>query len=118
MTDAFKQLGVWMDWDHPYQTLKLDYMESAWWTAKRAYERGLLKDSSRVVTWCPRCETALAEAEIDYWDETDPSVMVRFPLKDENDVSLLIWTTTPWTLPSNMAVAVHPDETYAKVRMS
>ena len=118
MTDAFKQLGVWMDWDHPYQTLKLDYMESAWWTAKRAYERGLLKDSSRVVTWCPRCETALAEAEIDYWDETDPSVMVRFPLKDEKDVSLLIWTTTPWTLPSNMAVAVHPDETYAKVRMS
>ena len=118
MTEAFKQLGVWMDWDKPYQTLRLDYMESAWWTCQRAFERGLLKDSSRVVTWCPRCETALAEAEIDYADETDPSVMVRFPVKGEEGVSVLIWTTTPWTLPSNMAVAVHPDETYARVKMS
>lgn len=118
MTEQFKQLGVWMDWDHPYQTLDPDYMESAWWTARRAYEGGLLKDSSRVVTWCPRCETALAEAEIDYSDETDPSVMVRFPLADDPSVSLLIWTTTPWTLPSNMAVAVHPDEAYVKARMS
>ncbi|MCQ2070187.1 MAG: isoleucine--tRNA ligase [archaeon] len=117
MTDAFKQLGVWMDWDHPYQTLKLDYMESAWWTCQKAFEKGLLKDSSRVVTWCPRCETALAEAEIDYSDETDPTVMVRFPLKDGSGASILIWTTTPWTLPSNMAVAVHPDEEYAKVKM-
>ena len=118
MTEAFKQLGVWMDWEKPYQTLKLDYMESGWWAVQQAYNKGLLKDSSRVVTWCPRCETALAEAEIDYSDETDPSVMVRFPLRDEKDVSILIWTTTPWTLPSNMAVAVHPAETYAKVRMS
>ncbi|MBO4502851.1 MAG: isoleucine--tRNA ligase, partial [Candidatus Methanomethylophilus sp.] len=118
MTEAFKQLGVWMDWEKPYQTLKLDYMESGWWTVQQAYRKGLLKDSSRVVTWCPRCETALAEAEIDYSDETDPSVMVRFPLKNEKDVSILIWTTTPWTLPSNMAVAVHPAETYAKVKMS
>ena len=117
MTEQFKQLGVWMDWDHPYQTLKLDYLESAWWTLQKAYEKGLLRPSSRVVTWCPRCETALAEAEIEYWDETDPSVMVRFPLK-EGEGSLLIWTTTPWTLPSNMAVAAHPDLDYAKVRMS
>lgn len=116
MTEQFKQLGVWMDWDHPYQTLRLDYIESAWWTLQRAYEKGLLNASSRVVTWCPRCETALAEAEIEYWDETDPSVMVRFPLRDGGG-SLLIWTTTPWTLPSNMAVAVHPDFDYARVRM-
>ncbi len=117
MTEQFKQLGVWMDWDNPYQTIKLDYIESAWWTLQRAYEKGLLKDASRVVTWCPRCETALAEAEIEYWDETDPSIMVRFPLKD-GSASLLIWTTTPWTLAANMAVAVHPDFDYAKVRMS
>ena len=117
MTEAFKSLGVWMDWDNPYQTLKLDYLESAWWTLQRAYEKGLLWDASRVVTWCPRCETALAAAEIEYWDETDPSVMVRFPLKN-GDASLVIWTTTPWTLPSNMAVAVHPEMEYAKVRMS
>lgn len=116
MTEEFKQLGVWMDWDNPYQTLKPEYIESAWWTLSRAYERGLLEDADRVVTWCPRCETALAEAEIEYWDESDPSIMVRMPVA-EHDYSLLIWTTTPWTLPSNMAVAVHPDYDYAKVRM-
>ena len=118
MTEQFKDLGVWMDWDEPYQTLKLDFMESAWWTVRRAYERGLLSPSNRVVTWCPRCETALAEAEIEYWDETDPSVMVRFPLKDEPRTSLVIWTTTPWTLPANMAVAAHPNFMYAKVRLN
>ena len=117
MTEQFKQLGVWMDWDRPYQTIKLDYLESAWWTIQKAEEKGLLKPSSRVVTWCPRCETALAEAEIEYWDETDPSIMVRFPLRDGTG-SLLIWTTTPWTLAANMAVAVHPDFDYARVRMS
>ncbi|MBQ3685748.1 MAG: isoleucine--tRNA ligase [Candidatus Methanomethylophilaceae archaeon] len=116
MTEQFKQLGVWMDWDNPYQTIKLDYIESAWWTLQRAYEKSLLKDASRVVTWCPRCETALAEAEIEYWDETDPSIMVRMPLKD-GSANLLIWTTTPWTLAANAAVAVHPDFDYAKVRM-
>jgi isoleucyl-tRNA synthetase len=118
MTEQFKQLGVWMDWDNPYQTLKLDFIESAWWTVYRAYERGLLGPANRVVTWCPRCETALAEAEIEYWDETDPSVIVRFPLKNDNGVSLVIWTTTPWTLPSNMAVAAHPEFVYAKVKLS
>ena len=116
MTEQFKQLGVWMDWENPYQTIKLDYLESAWWTIQKAEEKKLLKASSRVVTWCPRCETALAEAEIEYWDETDPSIMVRFPLRN-GDGSLLIWTTTPWTLAANMAVAVHPDFEYAKVRM-
>jgi isoleucyl-tRNA synthetase len=118
MTEQFKQLGVWMDWDSPYQTIKLDYIESAWWTVRRAYEKGLLGPSSKVVTWCPRCETALAEAEIEYEDETDPSVMVRFPLAKEKDVSLIIWTTTPWTLPSNMAVAAHPSQEYARIRLT
>ena len=118
MTEQFKDLGVWMDWDKPYRTLNPEFMESAWWTVRRAYDRGLLKPSNRVVTWCPRCETALAEAEIEYWDETDPSIMVRFPLKDEKDVSLVIWTTTPWTLPGNMAVAAHPECEYARVKLS
>ncbi len=117
MTDEFKELGVWMDWEHPYQTLRKEYIESAWWTIQRAYDRNLLDSSSRVVTWCPRCETALAEAEIEYWDETDPSVMIRMPLVDDPETSLLIWTTTPWTLPSNMAIAAHPDFDYAKIRL-
>ena len=118
MTEEFKELGVWMDWDHPYQTIKNDYIESAWWTIQKADERGLLDESSRVVTWCPRCETALAEAEIEYWDETDPSVMVKFPLVEDPNTSLLIWTTTPWTLPANLMVAAHPDMTYIKAVFS
>jgi len=117
MTEQFKQLGIWMDWDDPYQTLKLHYLEAAWWTISRANERNLLESSNRVLTWCPRCETALAEAEIEYWDEDDPSIMVRFPLK-EGDAALLIWTTTPWTLPSNLAVAAHPDLDYAETEFS
>ncbi|MDR0524132.1 MAG: isoleucine--tRNA ligase [Candidatus Methanoplasma sp.] len=118
MTEQFKQLGVWMDWDRPYQTLLPEFIESAWWTVGKAHEKGLLGPASRVVTWCPRCETAIADAEMEYSDETDPSIMVRFPLKGDPGASLVIWTTTPWTLPSNMAVAAHPDKTYAKARLS
>jgi isoleucyl-tRNA synthetase len=117
MTEQFKQLGIWMDWDDPYQTLKLSYLEAAWWTISRAYDRNLLDSANRVLTWCPRCETALAEAEIEYWDEDDPSITVRFPLKD-GERSLLIWTTTPWTLPSNLAVAAHPEMEYADAEFS
>jgi len=118
MTEQFKELGIWMDWDNPYLTISSNYIEAAWWTLKRAYDKGMLAPANRVLTWCPRCETALAEAEIEYRDEKDPSIYVRFPLKDDENVSLLIWTTTPWTLPGNMAVAVHPDFRYAKVRFS
>ncbi|MDD3398018.1 MAG: class I tRNA ligase family protein, partial [Candidatus Methanomethylophilaceae archaeon] len=116
MTEQFKELGVWMDWDNPYQTLRPSYLEAAWWTIAKAYERGLLESANRVLTWCPRCETALAEAEIEYWDEEDPSIFVRFPLRD-GSAYLLIWTTTPWTLPANMAVAVHPDHRYVRASM-
>lgn len=116
MTGQFKELGVWMDWDNPYMTIVPSYIEAAWWTLKRAYDKDLLVSSNRVISWCPRCETALAEAEINYWEERDPSIYVKFPLRNEPGVSLLIWTTTPWTLPANMAVAAHPDYQYAKVK--
>ncbi|WP_019176842.1 isoleucine--tRNA ligase [Methanomassiliicoccus luminyensis] len=116
MTEQFKELGVWMDWERPYMTIAPSYIEAAWWTLKKAHGQGLLVSSNRVITWCPRCETALAEAEIEYWEEKDPSIYVKFPLKQEAGVSLLVWTTTPWTLPANMAVAAHPDLKYAKVR--
>jgi isoleucyl-tRNA synthetase len=117
MEEQFKGLGVWLDWDNPYLTIKNDYMESEWWTISRAHEKGLLQESERVLTWCPRCQTALAEAEVEYWDETDPSVYVKFPIVDKENESILIWTTTPWTLPANMAVAVNPEFTYAKVKL-
>lgn len=117
MSEQFRQLGVWMDWDNPYLTVRPEYIEAAWWTIQRAHEQGLLVSDDRVLSWCPRCETALAEAEIEYWDEKDPSIYVKFPLADDPATSLLIWTTTPWTLPANMAVAVHPDLNYVKVEM-
>jgi isoleucyl-tRNA synthetase len=116
MNADFKELGVWFDWDAPYLTIEEGYIEAAWWTLKRAYDKGLLVKANRVLPGCPRCETALAEAEIDYSDEKDPSIYVKFRLKDDPKVSLLIWTTTPWTLPANLAVAAHPDFEYVKVR--
>ncbi|HYM39355.1 MAG TPA: isoleucine--tRNA ligase, partial [Thermoplasmata archaeon] len=118
MNLQFQSLGVWLDWDRPYLTVKNEYIEGAWWTFKRAAERGLLYEALRSLHWCARCQTALADAEVEYSDETDPSIYVKFPIRDRPADSLLIWTTTPWTLPANMAIAVHPEFTYAKVRVS
>lgn len=115
MTQQFQALGVWMDWDRPYMTITNSYIESAWWSLRRAHEKGLLVKAQRSLEWCPRCETPVAGYEIEYWDERDPSIFVKFPLVDRQE-SLLIWTTTPWTLPANLAVAVNPAFTYAKVR--
>jgi len=117
MTEEFKTLGVWLDWDRPYLTVDPNYIASVWWTLKQAYDKDLLKIDQRVLPWCPRCETALAEAEIEYWDETDPSIYVKFQLEGEPNSYLLVWTTTPWTIPGNLAVAVHPDFNYAVVRV-
>ncbi len=118
MSEQFSSLGVWLDWEDPYRTIENSYIEAAWWTLKEAHESGILTRSMRVLSWCHRCETALAEAEIEYQDVEDYSIYVRFLLKGRSGESLLIWTTTPWTIPANMAVAVHPDFEYAKVEMT
>ena len=115
MTKQFSDLGVWMDWDRPYMTITNQYIEGAWWTLRRASEKDLLTRFERVVTWCPRCQTALAEAEVEYWDEEDPSIFVKFKASDADEY-FLIWTTTPWTLPADLAVTVHPDFTYVRAR--
>ena len=116
MTAQFQALGVWLDWDHPYMTIRTEFIEGAWWTLKRAHEKGWIYEALKSIQWCYRDETALADAEVEYSNETDPSIYVKFPLVTKADESLLIWTTTPWTLPANMAIAVHPQFTYAKVR--
>lgn len=117
MTEQFKALGIWLDWDRPYMTIRNEFIEAAWWTLSKAHGKGLIYEALRSTQWCSRCETALADAEIEYSDETDPSIYVTFPLVDRPGESLLIWTTTPWTLPANLAIAVHPGFTYAKVKV-
>jgi isoleucyl-tRNA synthetase len=115
MDEDFKSFGVWMDWDNPYKTLSPEYMEAAWWGFQRAHERGLVEQGMRSISQCPRCETAIANNEVEYEDVDDPSIYVKFPLKDEEG-SLVAWTTTPWTVPANTFVAVDADGTYAEVR--
>jgi len=119
MTEQFKGLGVWMDWDSPYMTIKNEYIESGWFTLRRAWEKGLLEKDKRVLHWCPRCETALAEHEVrgEYKLRKDPSIYVKFPVEGKEKEYLLIWTTTPWTLPANLAVTVHPEYDYVKVKV-
>lgn len=116
MTQQFMDLGVWLDWEDPYMTLKDEYIEAAWWTLEKGYEKGLLEQGKRVVNWCPRCETAIADSEVEYWDEEDPSVYIKFNVRGEENTYIVIWTTTPWTIPANIAVAVHPGFEYSKVR--
>lgn len=116
MTRQFEALGAWLNWEEPYMTLRNEYIEAAWWTLKRGHEKNLMEKGFRVVNWCPRCETAIADSEVEYWDEEDPSIYVKFPVVGEDNTYIVIWTTTPWTLPANMAVAAHPSFEYSKVR--
>ncbi|MFO8133664.1 MAG: isoleucine--tRNA ligase, partial [Thermoplasmatota archaeon] len=111
-----ERVGFWLDMEHPYVTLKNDYIESVWWSLKQAWNRGLLTRGHRVTPYCPRCGTTLSSHEVaqGYKEVTDPSIYIKFRVKD-SDVFLLAWTTTPWTLISNVALAVHPDELYVKI---
>jgi isoleucyl-tRNA synthetase len=111
----FQSFGVWMDWENPYRTVSPEYMEAAWWGFRKAHERGLVTQGKRSITQCPRCETAIAKNEVEYHQVEDPSIYVKFPLRDREG-SLVIWTTTPWTIPGNTFVAVGEDVTYAEVR--
>ncbi|HEV3174165.1 MAG TPA: isoleucine--tRNA ligase [Actinocrinis sp.] len=119
--DAFEKMtermGYWVDLSQAYWTLNPDYIESVWWSLKQIFDKGLLVQDHRVAPYCPRCGTGLSDHELAQGYETvvDPSVFVRFPLTSgplSGNTSLLVWTTTPWTLVSNTAVAVHPDVTY------
>ncbi|HET6292939.1 MAG TPA: isoleucine--tRNA ligase [Kribbella sp.] len=115
--DLTTRMGYWVDLEHPYRTMDAQYVESVWWSLKQIHSKGLLVEDYRITPYCPRCGTGLSDHELAQGYETviDPSVYVRFPLTSgplEGKASLLVWTTTPWTLVSNTAVAVHPDVTY------
>jgi isoleucyl-tRNA synthetase len=110
------RIGYWLDYARPYVTCTNDYVESVWWLLSRLHERDLLYRGHRVLPYCPRCGTVLSSHELalGYETVTTNSVYVTFPLADDSDRQLLVWTTTPWTLLSNVAVAVHPDLEYGE----
>jgi isoleucyl-tRNA synthetase len=111
-----ERIGFWIDLDDPYVTLDDSYIESVWWSLRKLWDDGRLYEGHKVVPYCPRCGTALSSHEValGYEDVEDPSIYVRFPLLDSEGESLLVWTTTPWTLPGNVAVAVAPAVAYVK----
>ena len=127
MTEQFQRLGVLGTWDQPYLTMDYRYQAAIARTFGRFVERGLVYKGKKPVHWCIHCRTALAEAEVEYADHVSPSIYVEFPLAPEShdelvsripalagrNVSVVIWTTTPWTIPSNLAIAFHPDFDYA-----
>src|SRR5436190_3519428 len=121
-----ERIGFWIDLGDAYRTLDADYIESVWWALKTIHEKGLLYEKLKVVPYCPRCGTALSSHELGqpgvYQDVVDPSVYVRLPVTRPCGAAraadeLLVWTTTPWTLVSNAAVAVDPELTYVRARV-
>ncbi|MBM7804776.1 isoleucyl-tRNA synthetase [Geodermatophilus bullaregiensis] len=120
-SDLTRRMGYWVDMSTAYWTMDPAYIESVWWSLKQVFDKGLLVEDHRVAPYCPRCGTGLSDHEVaqGYESITDPSVYVRLPVTDgewAGKADLLVWTTTPWTLPSNTAVAVHPDVTYLVAR--
>jgi isoleucyl-tRNA synthetase len=113
-----ERIGFWLDLDDAYRTLDESYIESVWWALAQIHERGLLYEGRKVVPYCPRCETTLSSHEValGYRDIVEESVFIKLPVLSGEE-KLLVWTTTPWTLPGNVAVAVSPDATYAKVQV-
>jgi len=115
LTDQSKRLGMWMDWDNSYFTFGDTNIEYNWRFLKECHSRGWLYKGHRSTEWCPRCGTSISQHELfagEYKELEHPSLFVRFPLKGRNDEALVVWTTTPWTLPANVAAAVQPDAEY------
>jgi isoleucyl-tRNA synthetase len=118
MNDEFANLGVWMDFKNPYLTLSDEWIEASWAAFKEAEKKGLLYLGKYPIHVCTRCGTAVAYNEIEYGKQKDTSIFVKFPLKKKKNTFLLIWTTTPWTLPGNTGVMVNPKIDYQEVEVS
>ena len=120
-TDEWRKMsdrvGYWVDMDNPYVTYHDDYIESVWWALKEIHKKGLLYKGHKIVPYCPRCGTALSSHEVaqGYKDVKETSVVARFKVKGRENAYILAWTTTPWTLPSNVALCMNPDETYVEI---
>ncbi|MBN2368295.1 class I tRNA ligase family protein, partial [Candidatus Woesearchaeota archaeon] len=117
MNKDFKRLGVWLDFDNAYQTIANEYIEGGWWLVKKAHEKNRLYEGKMVMTWCGSCQTSLAKHELEYKNVIDKSIYVKFPVKGKKNEFLLIWTTTPWTIPYNLGVMANPDIEYIKAKV-
>ena len=115
MIADFRRLGVWMDFDEPYMPITTEYIEGVWWLIKTAYEKGRLYESYRTLHWDSKDETALSKHELEYKKLRDDSIFVKFKVKDKENEFLLVWTTTPWTIPFNLGVMVNPEVEYSRV---
>ncbi|MCE9612712.1 MAG: isoleucine--tRNA ligase [Lentisphaerae bacterium] len=115
--ETVTRMGRWVDFDRDYKTMEPTYMESIWWVFKSLWDKGLIYEGQKILPYCPRCATPLSNFETNqgYKDVTDPAITVRFKLDDEPNAYVLAWTTTPWTLPSNMALAVGSEIDYVRV---
>ncbi len=118
MNSEFQNLGVWMDFNNPYLTLSNEYIETIWDTFKVADKKNLLYLGKYPIYVCPRCETAVAYNEIEYTKQEDISVFIKFPLEEEKNTFLIIWTTTAWTLPGNTGVMVNPSFAYQEIELA
>ena len=118
MIQDFRSMGVWMDYDNPYMSINNEYIEGEWWLIKKAHENGRLYEGLRTMTWCADCATALAKHELEYENVSDNSIFLKFPVVGVKDEYIVIWTTTPWTIPFNMCVMVNPDIDYVKCKVT
>ncbi len=117
MNEDFKRLGVWMDFDNPYMPIKKEFIEGEWWLIKQAHKNNRLYEGEKTMTWCASCATALAKHELEYKKVTDKSIFLKFPVKGKEKEFLVIWTTTPWTIPFNLGVMVNPELEYIKAKV-
>lgn len=117
MIQDFKRLGIWMDWDRPYTPLSREFMDGTWWLIKQAEKNGVLYEGEKSMAWCRECATSLAKHELEYENITDTSIFVKLRVEGKEKEHLIVWTTTPWTIPFNMAVMVHPELDYVRAQV-
>jgi len=117
MNKDFKRLGAWMDFDSAYKSIDSSYMEGEWWLIKKAYENKRLYKGKKTMHWCAKCGTALAKHELEYKNVKDESIFLKFKIKGKDNEFLVIWTTTPWTIPFNLGIMVNPELDYVKAKV-
>jgi isoleucyl-tRNA synthetase len=116
MDEDMKRLGIWFDYENAYYPIKNEFIEGEWWLIKKAQEQKRLYKGKKIMHWCSSCETSLAKHELEYENDKDTSIFLKFKLKDKDEY-LIIWTTTPWTIPYNLGVMVNPELEYLKVKV-